>query len=140
MPANIQINKKGEFEVRKQYPSDITREQFEEIRAELEAAKKPKTPRKYDLYDMFCAILYLMKERCTWKAIPKDYPAWQNVRHYYDIWLVPDENGMGLLEKSLRRLAASEQERTHRVPKSEWLDYTEILDYITQSDSKETES
>lgn len=125
--------------MRKRYPSDITREQFEEIRAELEAAKKPKTPRKYDLYDIFCAILYLMKNRCTWKELPKDYPAWQNVRHYYDIWLLPDENGVSLLEKSLRQLAASEQARTHRDPQKEWLDYTEIVDYITHNNSEENE-
>ena len=123
--------------MRKPYPSDITRKQFEEIRAELEAVKKPKTPRKYDLYDIFCAILYLMKERCTWKALPKDYPAWQNVRHYYDIWLIPDENGIGLLEKSLRRLGASELARTHRKPAGDWLDYTEIVDYIAHHDSEE---
>jgi len=34
------------------YPSDITREQFEIIRADLEAVKKKPRPRKYDLYDI----------------------------------------------------------------------------------------
>ena len=37
------------------YPSDITREQFEIIRPDLENAKKKTRPRKYDLYDVFCA-------------------------------------------------------------------------------------
>ena len=39
------------------YPSDITREQFEIIRPDLEKAKKKTRPRKYDLYDIFCAVL-----------------------------------------------------------------------------------
>ena len=47
--------------MRKSYPSDITREQFEVIRP----VKKTTHPRKYDLYDIFCAVLYLVKEGCS---------------------------------------------------------------------------
>ncbi|MCX4269168.1 MAG: IS5/IS1182 family transposase, partial [Lachnospiraceae bacterium] len=42
------------------YPSDISREQFELVREDLEHAKKKTRPRKTDLYDIFCAILYLL--------------------------------------------------------------------------------
>ena len=42
-------------------------------------ATKRTHPRKYDLYDIFCAILYLIKEGCTWRAIPRDFPKWENV-------------------------------------------------------------
>ena len=59
--------------MRKSYPSDITREQFEVIRPILEGATKRTHPRKYDLYDIFCAVLYLIKEGCTWRAIPHDF-------------------------------------------------------------------
>ena len=47
--------------MRKQYPSDITREQFEQIRMDLLSARKTTHPRTYDLYDIFYAILYLKK-------------------------------------------------------------------------------
>ena len=43
--------------MRKGYPSDISREQFESIIKELVGAKKRTHPRKYDLYDLlsrFC--------------------------------------------------------------------------------------
>ncbi len=43
------------------YPSDITREEFEEIREDLEGAKKRTRPRKVDLYDVFCAVRYVVK-------------------------------------------------------------------------------
>ncbi len=86
------------MDMRKSYPSDISREQFEEIREELAKAKKATHPRKYDLYDIFCAILYLLKEGCTWRAIPHDFPKWQNVRYHYDIWASPDEDGVSILE------------------------------------------
>ena len=38
--------------MRRSYPSDITREQFEVIRPILERAAKRTHPRKYDLYDI----------------------------------------------------------------------------------------
>ena len=41
------------------YPSDITREQFEIIRPDLENAKRKTRPR--DLYDIFCAVLYVLR-------------------------------------------------------------------------------
>ena len=44
--------------MRQAYPSDITREQFEVVRYILESAKKETRPMDYDLYDVFCAVLY----------------------------------------------------------------------------------
>jgi len=43
------------------YPSEISREQFELVRPLLESAKKKTKPRKYDLYDVFNAVLYVLK-------------------------------------------------------------------------------
>ena len=36
--------------------------EYEKICKDLEGAKKQTHPRKYDIYDIFCAVLYLMKE------------------------------------------------------------------------------
>ena len=95
--------------MRKSYPSDITREQFEVIRPILEGATKRTHPRKYDLYDIFCAVLYLIKEGCTWRAIPHDFPKWENVRYHYDIWAKPDEDGFSLPDGILRDLVEIER-------------------------------
>ena len=100
--------------MRKEYPSDITREQFEMIREDLENSKKKTHPRKYDLYDIFCAVLYLLKEGCTWRAIPHDYPNWQNVRYHYDIWAKPDDDGISLLDRILRKLVEMERQKNER--------------------------
>lgn len=98
--------------MRKGYPSDISREQFERIRKELEEAKKKTRPQKYDLYD--CAVLNLLKEGCTWRAIPHDYPNWQNVRYHYDIWAKPDDTGISLLDRILRKLVEMERKENER--------------------------
>lgn len=71
--------------MRKPYDSDITREQFAHISLDLESARKRTSPRRADLYDVFCGILYLLKNGCTWRNIPHDFPKWELVRYYYDI-------------------------------------------------------
>ena len=44
----------------RQYPSDISQEEYKLIGEDLEGAKKTTRPRKYDLYDVFCAVLYVI--------------------------------------------------------------------------------
>ena len=100
--------------MRQEYPSGITREEFELIREELEGAKKKTHPRKYDLYDIFCAVLYMLKEGCTWRAIPHDFPKWQNVRYHYDIWAKEDEDGVSPLDRIFRKLVEMERKNNGR--------------------------
>jgi transposase len=52
---------------RHNYPSDITREEFDMIRKELEAARKKTKPRKTDLYEIFRAVRYVVKSGCQWR-------------------------------------------------------------------------
>jgi transposase len=67
------------------YPSGITREQFLVIENGLKSARKAAHPRTYDLYDIFCAILYVLKEGCTWRGLPHDFLKWNIVYPYYHI-------------------------------------------------------
>ena len=75
------------------YPSDITREQFERIRPILESSRKKTKPRRIDLYDIFCGILYVLKSACQWRMLPKEYPKWQVCYYYFCIWRESKEDG-----------------------------------------------
>lgn len=86
------------------YPSDITREEFEIIRPELEKAKKSTKPREKDLYDIFCAILYLVKGGIQWRMLPSDFPKRGIVRYYYDVWSKEREDGTTLLSEVLKKI------------------------------------
>lgn len=108
------VRVKEGYIMRSIYPSDITREQFEIIRPIL--AKKRTHPPAYDLYDIFCAVLYLLKEGCTWRAIPHDFPKWQNVRYHYDHWAKKDENGVSDIDRALQALVELEREVEGRDP------------------------
>ncbi len=88
--------------MRKSYPSDISREQFEIIKPLLESARKKTAPRQVDLYDVFCAVLYLLRTGCQWRALPSDFPKWRTVHSYWTIWSEPREGG-SLLEQALKK-------------------------------------
>jgi len=100
--------------MREKYPSDITREQFSVIEADLAAAKKETRPREYEPYDIFCAVLYVLKEGCRWRSLPHDFPKWQNVYYHFRIWKRPGEDGETLLDKVLRKLVEAERVKNER--------------------------
>jgi transposase len=107
---NPDKNEKGSTGMRKSYPSDITREQYGLIREMFETFRKTTCPRKYDLYDIFCAILYIVKEGCTWRGLPHDYPNWRIVYRYYQIWGKSNsESGVSLFEQAMNELVMSER-------------------------------
>jgi transposase len=90
--------------MREPYPSDISREQFEKIREPLENARKKTKPREVDLYEVFCAILYLLKSGCQWRMLPRDFPKWRTVHEYFQQWSGKgSEEEFSLLEQALKK-------------------------------------
>lgn len=47
----------------------MSREQFEVIRPELESARKQTRPRAVDLYEVLCAVLYVLRSGCQWRTV-----------------------------------------------------------------------
>ena len=87
-----------------QYPSDISRAEYDLIREDLEGAKKKTRPGKYDLYDVFCAVLYVVQGGIQWRMLPSDYPKWQSVYYHFRVWSEKDETGVSILDKVLQKL------------------------------------
>ena len=88
--------------------------------------------RKYDLYDVFCAVLYFIKEGCTWRAIPHDFPKWGNVRYHYDIWSKPHfEDGTSILDFAREVLVEDIRYRSGHLPQTSMM----ILDSKTIQNS-----
>jgi transposase len=102
--------------MRKPYPSDISREQYGMLRHHLETARKATHPRTYDLYDIFCAILYVLREGCRWHSLPHDFPKWQNVYKHYKIWSCKQRDGTSILDNILEELVMSERVIAGRSP------------------------
>ena len=79
--------------MRKPYASDISREKFEEILPVLQGVRKRTKPTTVDLYEVFCAVLYLLRTGCQWRFLPREFPKWQTVYAYFSKWSKP---GIGI--------------------------------------------
>jgi transposase len=52
----------------------MSRAQFEIIKPLLGSARKKTSPRRVDFYEVFCAVLYLLRSGCQWRMLPEDFP------------------------------------------------------------------
>jgi transposase len=91
------------------YPSDVSREEFDSIRDMLEAARRKTRPRKHDLYDVFCAVLYFLQTGATWRGLPPGFPPWRTVHEYFTQWNMLREREYTLLEKVLMHLGREQE-------------------------------
>ena len=90
--------------MRKKYPSDISREQFAIILPMLETARKRTKPRRGDLDEVFCGVLYVLKSGCQWRMLPSDFPTWRTCYEYFRKWSAKRAgNGRSLLEEALKK-------------------------------------
>jgi transposase len=89
---------------KKVYSSDISREQFELILPLLEGVRKRTKPRTVDLYEVFCALLYLLKSGCQWRMLPSDFPKWRTVHAYFQKWSELDPDGVSVLERAQKKI------------------------------------
>jgi transposase len=103
--------------MRKPYPSDITREQYELVRHNFENFKKVTHPRDYDLYDILCGVLYIVKEGVSWRALPHDYPEYNSVYRYFRMWSEKDDTDKSLLDNILAELVIMERLSHNKKPK-----------------------
>jgi transposase len=89
---------------RPEFPSDIGREQFSLVRDLLEGARRKTRPRKHDLYDVYCAVLYFLHTGSAWRRLPHDFPPWRTVHEYFTQWTMLRDGDRTLLEQTLDKL------------------------------------
>ena len=89
--------------MRNSYASDITPEKFEEIRPLLQSVRRRTKPTTVDLYEVFCAVLYLLRTGCQWRFLPSDFPKWRTVHSYFAKWSEPGQDGISVLERALKK-------------------------------------
>jgi transposase len=80
----------------------------------LEGARKKTKPRKLDLYDVCCGVLYVTRTGCQWRMLPKDYPKWASVYAYFRIWENADKSEKVFLKLRLKKLVGKERLKNGR--------------------------
>lgn len=69
------------------YPTDMNDEQWMVVRPILERVGKPGRPLRYALRSIFNGCLYITREGCSWRSLPKDaYPPWTVVYRHFQRW------------------------------------------------------
>lgn len=68
------------------YPSDLTPHQWEYSKDLIPAAKPGGRPRSLDMHAVVNGILYVVVGGIQWRMLPREYPAWKSVYHYFRQW------------------------------------------------------
>lgn len=61
------------------YTSDLTDAQWKIVEPILGKFRR----RKYEKRELVNAVLYVVKTGCQWRNLPKDFPEWNAVYHFY---------------------------------------------------------
>jgi putative transposase len=67
---------------RKAYPSDVTDSEWKRLEPFLVRGVMGR-PLKHSPRELINAIFYMLKNGCTWRALPHDLPPWQTVYTYF---------------------------------------------------------
>lgn len=72
------------------YPTDLTDEEWDYIKALVPAAKSGKgkrgRPTALDRRDLVNAIFYVVRSGCAWRMLPRDFGPWQTTYSYFRGW------------------------------------------------------
>ena len=68
------------------YPTDLTDSQWSIIQELIPAAKPGGRPRSLDMRLVINAILYVVVGGIQWRMLPREYPKWYSVYHYFQRW------------------------------------------------------
>ena len=93
------------------YPTDLTDAQWQILGPLLPPPFRRGRPRKVNLREVVNALLYLNREGCSWRALPRDFPKWKCVYNYFDDWKRDGTWGrlLDALRKKVRAAAGKDE-------------------------------
>lgn len=71
------------FVTKRIYPSDLSDGEWQYLKKCLPTQKHFGRPLKHQRREILNAIFYLVRTGCAWRYLPRDYPPWKTVYHYF---------------------------------------------------------
>jgi putative transposase len=86
----------------KRYPTDLSDEEWRLLETYLPASKWLGRPRLHSPREILNAVFYLLKSGCQWRMLPREFPPWKTVFHYFRAWRL--DGTWERLNRTMRRL------------------------------------
>ena len=86
----------------KRYPTDLSDEEWGLLETYLPASKWRGRPRLHSPREILNAVFYLLKSGCQWRMLPREFPPWKTVFHYFRAWRL--DGTWERLNRAMRRL------------------------------------
>jgi transposase len=70
----------------------------------LKYARRQTKPRTHDLYEVFCAVLYVLRSGCQLRMLPEGFPKSRSTHAYFQLWSEERDGQTSILETVLKKL------------------------------------
>jgi putative transposase len=85
------------------YPTDLSDAEFRHIEPHLPAANQRGRPKIHAPREILNAVFYVLKSGCPWRLLPRNFPPWKTVYHWFSELGASTGRGSG----STRRCASA---------------------------------
>jgi len=68
------------------YPSDLTDDEWAYVKPLIPPAKPGGGRRRTDMRAVMNGVMYILSTGCQWRYLPKDFPPYSTVHHYFVWW------------------------------------------------------
>jgi transposase len=70
----------------KRYPSDMTEDEWVILEPLIPQAKPGGRHRSVNMREVMNGIFYVLRGGIPWRFLPKEFPPWKTVYHYFRLW------------------------------------------------------
>jgi transposase len=70
------------------YSTDLSDAEFEHIEEHLPTANQRGRPKIHPPREILNAIFYVLKSGCPWRLLPREFPPWRSVYHWFRAWRI----------------------------------------------------
>jgi putative transposase len=72
----------------RRYPSDLSDSEWQCLKPHISAPKHRARPRLHSPREILNAVFYILRSGCPWRLLPREYPPWKTVYHYFRQWRI----------------------------------------------------
>src|ERR687886_717261 len=72
--------------MKKTYPTGLSDAEWACIESCLPASRVGGRPRIHSPREILDAVFYVLRSGCPWRLLPRDFPPWRTVYHYFRKW------------------------------------------------------